>query len=736
MKLKIKWILCSAMLLAGIGTITLFILPMKQTAVFTNASHFTVQHKEWNIYFESPMDPGTFTTDTVQIISSGKQIDLGDMSWNHDYTMLTIHPPKHGYDLHKTYQITVNQNVQTAKGKSLSKAITHTFTAVEHVQQIKDKNQLHAILTERMKEEKNENHEDMAFKMEDDVAMEMNDMDSGNSETNVQVTGIDEADIIKTNGKQIFFMRENDIIITSAAAENSKVLSTIQEEGFRPHEMYVHEDTLIVLGYTNEPIRKNHHEDHADTSDKIDAGYHETSEIRVYDITKPSHPEKIREISLEGSLAGTRKTEHHLYVLANYYPEIHVMDKQDIRPYIRDSAAARRSIPISYDDLYFFPESNDDQFMILAAIDLNDWNKGAHITSYLGSSDDFYMSPEHLYIAVENYNEEDSTLYLAPKKENDTSWEPSEPQTEILKFRLDGTSIQHTATANVPGRIINQFAMDERNDTFRIATTSGHNWQANNNTVNNLYVFDDTLQQIGAVEGLAIGEEIYSVRFMEDVAYMVTFETVDPLFVIDLSTPRDPKVLGELKIPGFSNYLHPLDENHVIGFGQQTTLVPNNWSDRPSVQLDGIKVSLFDVSDPTSPIEKDYKVIGRGSSYTELNDNHHALYKHPSKPLFGMPATIYRTKNVSHGRESYEEDVFSFEGGFLLEITPENGIEVIDSITHQEDKQMDYPNSDAELRRMLSLQNILYSFSNNHMKVYHLDSNTIIHTVNLPSRSF
>lgn len=351
--------------------------------------------------------------------------------------------------------------------------------------------------------------------------------------------------------------------------------------------------------------------------------------------------------------------------------------------------------------------------------------------SYLGASNEIYMSKDHLYIAVNKYKDSEKET----KDEAEISIAgPQSENTEIIQFNIDEGTFKYNASTVVNGTLINQFAMDESNDTFRVATTKGDMWQDKEPSTNNLYTFDINLNPLGSVEGLAEGEQIYSVRFMQDVAYMVTFKQMDPLFVIDLKDPKHPEVLGELKIPGFSNYLHPLDDNHVIGFGQHTKLIKNKGSKEPQVRQDGLKISLFDVSDPAHPKEKYSKVIGQGGSYTELNHNHKVLFKHPNKNLFGFPATLFESKVVHQGDATYEDQSFVYQGAFLYNITPEKGISLVDTITHQPSK-IDYPEWESDIKRVVSVDDIIYTFSNDLMKVYNINEKSVKQTVELPKQS-
>ncbi len=210
-----------------------------------------------------------------------------------------------------------------------------------------------------------------------------------------------------------------------------------------------------------------------------------------------------------------------------------------------------------------------------------------------------YCSAEYLYLTTGGYSE-----------------------TGIHKIRLDNGYIEGVADGSVPGWVLNQFSMDESDGYFRIATTTGHAWGVSTSK-NNVYVLDEDLKVVGELEDLAPGEQIYSARFMGNRLYLVTFKKVDPLFVIDLADPTAPRVLGKLKIPGYSNYLHPYDEKHVIGLGKEAV----DSEGGSFAWYQGVKLSLFDVSDVSNPREVAKLEIGdRGTDSPALYDHKAFLF--------------------------------------------------------------------------------------------------------------
>lgn len=748
-KLYKKIGLISILCILGVWAIVFFSFSNKITAEIPSATSFVLANKDWTVHFSEPMDPDTFTQDNVMVKTKDGVLISTEMEWNDAFTVLTLRAPDEGYNIDEEYEIIITKEVLTASGEKLPKTFKHQFTAMANLPTIKDQKQLVTLLKERMKEEKrginlfnSDAQEDSAM----ETAESSNDSSAGGdgtSSTNVQVQGIDEADIIKTDGKSIFFVRDGDIVITSTEKENSSILSKIKVDNFYPQEIYVQDDLLITIGQTSEPLREVKKSESKDEIGIPEPIYYNQTTILFYDIKNPSEPKQIREVSQEGSYHTSRILDGYLYLIANEYPPFHILrsdEDVEVRPFIKDTVVSDESMPVDFDDMYFFPESKEEQFLILTSIDLSNMEKEANMETYLGASNQIYMSHDNLYVAVNKYKElEESDT---ESKEAETSelvmdiaiWRPQDVDTEISQFRVENGSLTYNASTLVNGTLINQFAMDERNDTFRVATTKGGTWDEENLSTNNLYTFDINLKPLGSVEGLAEGERIYSVRFMDNVAYMVTFKEVDPLFVIDLENPEKPTVLGELKIPGFSNYLHPLDENHVIGFGQNTKLIEEKGNSEPRVQTDGIKISIFDVSDPTNPKEKYSEVIGQGWSYSELLYNHKVLFKHPTENLFGFPAVLTETKTVRKDDITYEEDRVIFEGALLYEITPE-GIKLLDTITHQGDFE-EHPEWHSEIRRMVSVDDTIYTFSLDKMKIYDMNQKQILKTVELPELSF
>ena len=247
--------------------------------------------------------------------------------------------------------------------------------------------------------------------------------------------------------------------------------------------------------------------------------------------------------------------------------------------------------------------------------------------------------------------------------------------------------------------------MDEYKGDFRITTTTG-NW--GENTLNHLYILNEDLEITGKVEDLAKGERIYSTRFIEDRAYIVTFKQIDPLFVIDVSDSENPEVLGYLKVTGFSNYLHPYDENTIIGIGREAS---------EEGRAEGIKIALFDVSDVQNPRELAKYEIENKWSYSNALDDHKAFLFDKAKNLLVIP--------ISYQELSNENEYKSWNGAYVFNIDKES-IELKGKISHNNG---DY-NSDVQ--RSLYIDNVLYTISYYFVKASDLDSLNEINSFKLP----
>ncbi len=327
-----------------------------------------------------------------------------------------------------------------------------------------------------------------------------------------------------------------------------------------------------------------------------------------------------------------------------------------------------------------------------------------------------------------------STMYVSTNNIYVTypTWTDGSHYTSIYRVSINGNQLTFEAQGSVPGSVLNQYSMDEYNGNFRIAT----NWYSESQ-ISNVYVLNSNLTIIGKLEGLAQNENLHSVRFMGDKCYLVTFKKTDPLFVIDLSQPENPKVLGELKIPGYSDYLHPYDETHLIGLGKETVEAETGsfaW-------YQGLKLSLFDVSNVNNPVQLSKYVIGdRGTDSAALNDPKAFLFD-KEKNLLVIPVdlALVSEANKQQGSSAYGEMVW--QGAYVFSLTANGGFTLKGIVTHLNatllDSQghlvnnADYWSTQNEwITRSLYIDKTLYTISNSEVKLNNLTDMSQIAQIN------
>lgn len=687
--------------------------------VTVNASSIALSEQGWKANFSTPLKSSAIKDGDVYLVDQqGKKVeaDLAFAQNGHSLEASNLTPGS--YTLH------VNRNA--VKGGFLKSMSTNEFSFTVHkdLQTVKSEKELEDYMEKvaSMYASRNETEftNDTAVTMEsssEDKASGNSGGEANYSETNNQVEGVDEADLVKTDGEYIYSIMNGQVVITDIKNPKSMVkMSEIPaSEDFYPSQLFLHEDTLIILGDHHIPY------DYSDVSEEptdkmMIAPFSNSTNVRFYDVSNPQKPAMIREIGAEGYLNGARKTDNMLYFVTNVSPNFWALEQGDdveLRPYIFDSEIDEKATPMDLSNISILPGSLEGTYSIITAMDLdNPTESKVETKGYLGGSQSMYMTKESLYLTAPIY------LPIDQNSQNNRTmmWNPSASNTEIFKFELDGTNISFASSGEVDGMLLNQFSMDEHEGYFRVVTTKGFAWDEETPSENNLYILDAGMKQVGAIEGLAEGERIYSARFMGDKAYMVTFKETDPLFVLDVSTPTKPKVLGELKIPGFSNYLHPLDENHLIGFGYDTKSIPGEKGQPPRIVTGGMKISLFDVTDFNNPKEQDIEIIGEQGTYSSLQYDHKSLFQHRAKGLYGFPVTLYEGMN----KEGYGE--FAGEGALMYEISAENGIQEVANLINERNPNMAYEDWEKSIQRMIYAGDTLYTISVKEIKSFDLNT--------------
>ena len=463
------------------------------------------------------------------------------------------------------------------------------------------------------------------------------------SGTNVQVLGVDEPDMVKTDGQRIVVLSEGTLIVADITGPEPEVTGRLNVGNHALQSMFLSGDTVLLFGSewsTFSPLIES------------DVGYapvYETPTIRLIEVDIAHEPEIVRSMSIDGRYISARMVDDTVRLVLTSgpvgfewsYPSGSGLqaERQAIKENreIIENSTADNWIPyyvvtdadgdvtaegtlFDCDQASHPQEFSGLNMLSVATIDLGHGLDVVDAIGVLATGDTIYASADSLYVATQNW----SAFQWAQTGEG--SFQPEGVATEIHKFDISNSgATRYVASGTVAGYLLNQFAMDEHNDLLRVASTTSPAWWGggfeSESLVTILEEDGGELVEIGSVDGLGETEQIYSVRFMGDVGYVVTFRQTDPLYIIDLSNPRRPEIVGELKILGYSAYLHPVGDGLLMGVGQDAT-------DTGRVQ--GTQVSIFDVSDPSLPTRIDQITLNDGSSSQVEYDHHAFLYWEPT----------------------------------------------------------------------------------------------------------
>ncbi len=587
---------------------------------------------------------------------------------------------------------------------------------------------------------------------------------SGYSDTNTQVAGVDEADIVKTDGQHIWLLHGSELeVVQSWPPQSSSVKSSISIEG-SPTEMFVHEGKAVVFSYTasgGDCAAFDGPSDGGDWGCYESAPYEELTKLTVIDLLDDG-PQVIREAYIEGSYRSSRR--HGMTVRAvvdggfaapvETYPDFWDYGYQtEVQPgsivakigwtgrvnrWRKKAIEAIGAQPLEdwlpvrkemvNGELVELPPSCTDFFVPgaaaagngitnVVALDLAAPSAPIAGASVLGFTDEVYANHEVLVLAHTEYG---------------SGWPQTREQTALHRFELNEKTIAYAGSGTVSGHLHDQFSIDEQKGVLRVSTTENvpvGDWDSTTmNRVVTLAGQNGRLEVVGDTGPLAEGETIYSTRFVGDKGYVVTFRQVDPLFVIDLSRPERPVVLGELKIPGFSDYMQPLGENHLLTIGRDVD--EEGWGPN------ALALQIFDVSNPTAP-RLAHKHVFDKEGYSEANDNHKAFNFYADKGLLAFP--FYGWER-SGGYTSTLE---------VFRVGAETGFAHVGSVDHAPlmstsnmcgDEWSGYyycGDYSPEVRRGLFIDDFVYSISYGGVLVHSTsDLTTPVATVDLPDPSW
>jgi inhibitor of cysteine peptidase len=556
------------------------------------------------------------------------------------------------------------------------------------------------------------------------------------STTNIQVTGVDEADTVKTDGNYIYTVSttqssgllyytsssqsssENAVYIIDASPQSAQVISKIAlGNNTEPAGLYLSADgnKLVVIASKYQTYNYAARWEAEDATPMIMPTYQSDvyTYINVYDVSNKADPVLTRNFTASGSYFNSRMIGDDVYAVVSQTAWVY--NSKVSLPVIYEADAASTASPSSI----YYADMNDTSYSFTSFYGINvgdDSSAPTNMTVMMGGASTMYVSTGNIYVTYPNWDQNTGTY------------------TSIYRVAISGLQLSLQAEGSVPGNTINQYSMDEYNGDFRIAT----NWYGTENQINNVYVLDSNLTVIGKLEGLAPNENLHAVRFMGDKCYLVTFKQTDPLFVIDLSQSTNPTLLGELKIPGYSDYLHPYDETHLIGVGKEA--VDSDQSDFAWYQ--GVKLSLFDVSNVNNPVQLSNVSIGdRGTDSEALTDPHAFLFD-KSKSLLVIPVSLAVVSDADkqYGASAYGQTVW--QGAYVYNLSIDGGFVLKGTITHLDSSLLDengylknstdyYTTQNQWITRSLYIGNVLYTISNGEVKLNSLTDLSEIATVNL-----
>lgn len=467
------------------------------------------------------------------------------------------------------------------------------------------------------------------------------------STTNIQVDGVDEGDIIKTDGDYIYVSNEKRatvqiIKVDGATLELVSEIKKTSENNYIP-ELYIDGNYLAIIetsyeysilpifenGNGNMTVRKNQ------------------ATLNIYNITDRKNPELLSTLIQDGSYQSSRKSGDYIYLFTNYYANMNT-DNSGSEDVISTYVPYVNGEPLAIESIYIPVEINSTGYVVITSTDIKNSSSFTDELAVVANASHFYVSNENIYVVNGIWGKD---------YDNNTPYNES----EILKFSYKDGRITPSATGIFKGTIDDSFSLDEYNGFLRVVSTVFHYQDysnsnriavSSNNTSNSLYVLDSNLKMVGSIEDLAPEEQIYSARFFGDKGYFVTFKNIDPLFSVDLSDPYNPKILGELKISGFSDYLHFYSEDLLLGIGYE--------ADVNTGARQGLKLSMFDISNPRD-VKEIHKLV-----LTEVNSspamyNHRAVLISPERNIFGFMVEGHYKYNRDNYNWFSEYRTFSYD---------------------------------------------------------------------------
>ena len=437
------------------------------------------------------------------------------------------------------------------------------------------------------------------------------------SDTNVRTEGVGEGDVVKTDGKYLYIMSMDKVQILNIESEEMKQVGTISmDANDYLIEIYLKDEKLVCV-YARTT-------DETDSQGVVRSVTHTVAE--VFDVSNPEKPKSLGEMSQSGSFHTMRVSGDYVYLLSTFYADISG-SKNDVSSYVPEVQG--KVMDSSY---ILLPQQEKGRvYTVVTSFSLKDPTEQIDHLAFFGDGSQCYVSENNIYVYDTIYDAKVSPV----------------TQTEIRKVSYKNGELDGTGDVVIDGMVNDSFSIDEYNGYLRVVTTIRENDDTSGgvnpllrtdsasntgsqgaDSTNALYILDKDLKETGKLDNLAEDERVYSARFMGDTCYFVTYKQVDPLFSVDLSDPKKPKVLGELKIPGFSDYLHPYGDGLLLGIGMDV--------EEDGTTVNGVKLSMFDISDPKD-VKEVAKTVLEECYSTDVSYNYRAAFVDTEKNLIGFP---------------------------------------------------------------------------------------------------
>ncbi len=542
--------------------------------------------------------------------------------------------------------------------------------------------------------------------------------------TNIQVEGVDEPDVVKTDGTYLYVASGSSVfVILASPADKPSIVSRLDYKG-QVLGIFISLNRLVVIenGPINSPSRF----------------YTQTVNFLLYDMSTSAKPALLKSISVEGSYVNSRLTNGYVYAIIQQ-PTVQPDQNGNLTVMPANVVDGNVSETIPASGVYYNPNSAASFGMYTIILSLNVGDGSHSETAVLtGWGSTIYASTSNIYLAFS-----DSLRYpilggiarpgIGAPVIGMPFWRGYGTNTTVFRIAFSAGQTQVASEGMIPGTVLNQFSLDEYQGYLRVATTSYSRLLNQTQVqVNNVYVLDQGLKVVGSLEGLAPKEKIYSVRFLGEVGYMVTFERIDPLFAISFVNPTRPAVLGALALTGFSDYLHPIGNGLLIGVGKETVPAPQEAG---YVLYMGVKLSLFHVYDNGSSVEISKYVIGDRGSDTPVSTDHRAFVYDVGKGVVAFPILVAQIDKSGNGGNP---PVFAYgtpvwQGAYLFKVSPQSGFQLLGRITQIPSGVSVNENPHYYINRIVIIGDYVYAISNRAVSVNNLPSLSVVAQIQLPA---